>query len=180
MARGRQRDSAQGRPKTVTTVDELVRHLREAGAKRVYLSKKEVFQDGQISMIATVDPQRGGNEEREEADSETLAEIIGHYSGECQNDGFERKQVASVFEALGDRVLIASRVWTVDWTVRAAYTDPPVHLTTLYDRDVEFKQGDGFNLRNVLFVYEQYCESDSSPSGHWAATRHADPHDTYW
>lgn len=178
-----QRKPAGNRPETITTIDELVRHLREAGAKRVYLSRENAFQDGVISMIATVEVQRSGNEERDDAESETLTGIIDHYSGEPQNESFEREHVTGVFEALGDSVRFASRAWTVDWTVRSAYRDPPAEFTTLYDRGVEYKHGDGFNVRNALFAYERYCERDSLPSERATATSRVDPPDpsnSYW
>lgn len=170
-------------PKTATTLDELVLHLREAGAKRVYLSKDTAFQDGVISIITTVEQQRGEEHEREDVESETLTNIIDYYSGDDENasDGTpDREHVTNVFETIGDRVRFASTEWTIDWTVRSEYSDPPLNLATLYDRGIEYKLGDGFNLRNVLFVYEQHCECDPSLSEHRAATRSTDPSGTYW
>lgn len=175
--------AGRNRPESATTLDELVLHLREAGVKRVYLSKDGVFRDDVISIIATVERQRSEDRGREDTEPETLTDIVDHYSGSRQAEGErapERERVRSVFEALGNRVRFASEAWTIDWTVRPTYSDPPVDLTTLYDRGVEYKLGDGFNLRNALFVYERYCEGDSSPSEHRAAARDADPRGTYW
>lgn len=179
----RHQRTGRNRSESVTTLDELVLHLREAGVKRVYLSKDDVFQDDVISIIATVEQQRSEDQRREDTEPKTLTDIVDHYSGDRQTEGertSERERVRSVFEALGNRVRFASEAWTIDWTVRSTYSDPPVDLTTLYDRGVEYKLGDGFNLRNALFVYERYCESDPSPSEHRAATRDADPRGTYW
>lgn len=134
-----------GGPRTasgVTTLDELVLHLREAGAKRVYLSKADAFRTGAIPVIATY-------EYREDAE-------------DVSDTGTEREMMVSVLEAIDDRIWFDTQTWSLEWQVELAFTDPKVDLVALYDRGVEHKRGDGFNLRSVFFVYEQYLEMDRS------------------
>lgn len=128
-----------GERKAVTTPDELVVHLREARAKRVYLSRSDAFYDGVVPLIATYEftPEETARGSESEA---------------------AREMLRSVFEAIGDRLWFYDREWSLDWQVEPAFTDPKGDLIPLYDRGVEQKHGDGFNLRNLLFAYEAYRE----------------------
>lgn len=127
------------RQSPVSTPDELLVHLREAGAKCVYLSRGRAFRDGTIPITATYE-----------------------FASEDTQDGTEAKLVrellTSVFDAVGDRIWFHDREWVLEWTVEPAFTDPDLNLVPLYDRRVEQKHGDGFNLWNLLFVYEEYRE----------------------
>lgn len=138
---GESESKSAGQKTAVTTPDELVRHLREAGAKRVYVSRTETFHDGVIALTATY-----------EFTEETTA------SGP-DSEGV-REMLRSVFEAIGEQVWFHNRTWPLDWLVKPAFTDPDVALLPLYDRGVEQKHGDGFNLRNLLFAYETYQQQN--------------------
>lgn len=126
----------------VTTLDELVVHLREAGVKRVYLSKPEAFSSGAIPVIATY-------EYRADSTDDPAGENV-------------REMLVNVFEAIGERIWFEAQTWALDWEVDVAFTDPPTDLIAVYDRGVERRQRDGFNLRSVHFVYEQYREMERS------------------
>lgn len=128
-----------GRPTGVTTADELVRHLQEAGATRVYLVRTDAFRDGTIPITATY--KLTPEDSRRNAGSRAVHEML-----------------TSVFESIGDRLWVQDREWVLDWEVKPAFTEPPADLLPLYDRGVEQKHGDGFNLRNLLFAYEAYLE----------------------
>lgn len=132
-------DSGTGlqRPPLITP-DELVVHLREAGAKRVYIAR-DAFRDGVIPITATY---------------EVTAQETARGSGAATT----REMLRSVFEAIGERLWFHDREWTLDGQVEPAFTDPPADVIPLYDRGVEQKYGKGFNLRNLLFVYETYRE----------------------
>lgn len=130
-----------GRRKAVPTPDELVVHLREARAKRVYLSRSNAFYDGVIPLIATYE--YTPEETARESESEAV-----------------RKMLRRVFDAIGDQLWFYDREWSLDWRVEPAFTDSQADLLPLYDRGVEQKHGDGFNLRNLLFAYEAYREQN--------------------
>lgn len=120
------------------TPDELVRHLREAGAERVYFSRADAFRDETIALIATYAFASDETESR----SETAREML-----------------TSVFEATDDRLRFHGREWTLEWDVEPAFTERPTDLSPLYDRTVERKYDDGFNLRALLFAYEAVRET---------------------
>lgn len=128
-----------GHRPAVTTPDELVVQLREAGAKRVYLSRTDAFRDGTIPITATY---------------ELTPADRPRNSGAAD----ERKLLRRVFDAIDDRLWVHGREWTLEWAVEPAFTDPQLELIPLYDRSVEHKHGDGFALQNLLFVYEEYHE----------------------
>lgn len=123
------------RSSAVPTPDELVVHLREAGAKCVYLARDEAFRDGSIPVTATYEFDEDGRQ------SETAREML-----------------TSVFEGIGDRIRFLDRRWTLEWEVEPAYDEPQLRLVPLYDRRVERRHGDGYNLRNLRFVYEESGE----------------------
>lgn len=121
----------------VLTPDELVVHLREAGATCVYLSREAAFRDGMIPITATY-------------------EFTSEDTHDCTGPKLVREMLTSVFEALGDRIWFHDRAWVLEWTVEPAFTEPDLDLIPLYDRRVEQNHGDGFNLWNLLVVYEEY------------------------
>lgn len=121
----------------VSTPDELVVHLREEGAKCVYLSRRQAFRDGMIPITATY-------------------EFASEDTHDRTGAKLEREMLTSVFEAIGDRIWFHDREWVLEWTVEPAFTEPQLTLIPLYDRRVEQNHGDGFNLWNLLFVYEEY------------------------
>lgn len=129
-----------GRRTTVTTPDEVVRHLREAGAKRVYLARSDAFRSGAIPVVATYEHTAG------EPARESGAAAV-------------REMLTSVFDAVGDRVRFHGREWPLDGRVEPAFAEPRTDLLPLYDRGVEHRYGDGFNLRNLLFAYDAYRQS---------------------
>lgn len=133
-----------GRRTTGTTPDELVRHLREAGAKRVYLSRTDAFRDETIPIVATYP---------------YADEATDGSRGEAT-----RRMLTSVFEATDDRLRFHDREWSLEWRVEPAFDEPRADLSPLYDRTVERKYDDGFNLRTLLFAYEAYRDAigDSS------------------
>lgn len=122
---------------TMLTPDELVRHLREAGAKRVYLSQTDSFRDGSIRITATYE--FAADETARESGSEAVREML-----------------ASVFETTDDRLRFRDREWVLDWAVEPKFTVPRPDLLPLYDRGIERKYDDGFNLRNLWFAYEAF------------------------
>lgn len=124
-----------GERTAVATPDELVLHLQQAGAKRVYLSRPGAFCDGVIPIIATYafTPQMAARE---------------------SGSRVAREMLHSVFEAIDDRLWFHDREWSLEWNVEPAFMDLQTDLIPLYDRGVERKYGDGFNLRNSLFAYE--------------------------
>lgn len=123
----------------VPTPDELVVHLREAGAMCVYLSRGQAFCNGTIPLTATY--AFSSDETRDSSESELVCEML-----------------MSVFDTIGNQIWFHGREWILDWTVEPAFTDSQLDLIPLYDRRVEQKHSDGFNLRNLLFVYEEYQE----------------------
>ena len=123
------------RPRSVPTPDELVVHLREAGARSVYLAGEAAFRDGTIPITATY-------------------EYAGDDPGGGSASEVFHQRLRNVFDAIGDRIWFHDREWLLEGTVEPAFTDPPPDLVPLYDRSVERNHGDGFNLRNLLFVYE--------------------------
>lgn len=101
----------------------------------VYVSRERAFSDGTIPLTVTYeyaddDPEDG------------------------TTSGTVHERLTSVFDAFGDRIWFHDREWDLDGTVEPAFPDPEPDLLPLYDRRVERKHGDGFNLRNILFVYE--------------------------
>lgn len=112
------------------TLDRLLVHLREAGARRVYLPKAEAFRDGSLPVVATYEYDDG--------------------------DAPGRAALVDVFESVGDRVRFQDREWDLAWTVDPAYESLRADHVALYDRGVERRCGDGFNLRGAWFAYEQY------------------------
>ncbi|MDX5990229.1 hypothetical protein [Haloferax mediterranei] len=121
------------------TPDELVVHLREAGAKCVYLSRERAFREGTVPITVTYEFSR------EETEDDTGSEMV-------------HEMLTSVFDAFGDQIWFHDRKWFLDWSVEPAFTEPELDLIPLYDRRVERKHGDGFNLWNLRFVYEAYRE----------------------
>lgn len=122
------------RSRSVPTPDELVVHLREAGARCVYVSRAKAFQVGTVPITATyelADDAAGG---------ESAAETV-------------HEQLASVFEAIGDRIWFHDREWDLEGTVEPAFPDQRLDLVPLYDRRVERRHGDGFFIRTLRFVY---------------------------
>jgi hypothetical protein len=126
-----------------TTPDELVCHLREAGATSVYLSRTDAFRGGVLSILATY--------------ATTLDETV--YGTEPETT---REMLRSVFNAIGDRLWFHGREWNVEWDVKPAFDEPRTDLVPLYDRRIERKYGDGFNLWNLYFVYEERLVSNGS------------------
>lgn len=129
---------------SILTTDELLVHLREAGAKRVYLSRTDAFRDGSLPLVATYEF--------------TTAEST-HESRTAS----EREMLESVFDAIDDRLRFHDREWILTWSVEPAFTEPQLDLVPLYDRSIEYKHGDGFNLANLFFVYEEYREMHGEP-----------------
>ncbi|WP_226008245.1 hypothetical protein [Natrinema salinisoli] len=131
-----------GRGATVTTPEELVLHLCQAGAKGVYLSRTDAFRDGVVPIIATYTP----------TPAETVLDV---------DPKTVRELLQSVFESIDNRIRFHGRECALEWTVEPEFTGPRTDLVPLYDRDVEQKYGDGFNLWNLFFVYEERQESNS-------------------
>lgn len=127
------------RQQATPTVDELVRHLREAGAKRVYLSWDDAFRDGTVPLLATY--AFASEETRRTADPDRVREML-----------------TDVFEATTDNLRFHNREWALEWRVEPAFAESRTDLLPLYDRKMERKYGDGFNLRNLRFAYEMYHE----------------------
>lgn len=123
----------------VLTPDELVVHLREAGAKRVYLSRTDAFRGGAIPITATYEFDDSDSMDGSDSDS-------------------VRKMLTSVFESIGDRLWFHDRSWALEWSVKPAFTEPQLDLMPLYDRGVEQKYTDGFTLGNLHCVYEEWQE----------------------
>lgn len=126
-------------PNAVLTPDELVVHLREAGVKCIYLAREQAFRDGTIPITVTYE--FSSEETQEETGSKRVREML-----------------IRVLNTIGDQIWFHDRAWLLDWTVEPAFTNPQLNLIPLYDRRVEHKHGDGFNLRNLLFVYEECHE----------------------
>ncbi|UHQ96094.1 hypothetical protein [Natrinema halophilum] len=120
----------------VPTPDELVVHLREAGASGVYLSRNDAFRDGVIPITAT------------------FAATPGESAYGCES-GAVREMLRSVFESIGDQLRFHGHEWFLEWTVEPAFAEPNTDLFPLYDRRIEQTYGDGFNLWNLVFVYEE-------------------------
>lgn len=134
------RDFRTGRRDTAAiTPDELLVHLREGGAKRVYLSRTEAFRDGTIPVVATypVQPSSG-------------APLSG--------GGSIREMLVEVFEAIGGRCWFRDDEWALEWNVEPAFSEQQLDLLPIYDRGIEQKFGDGFVLRNLHVVYEEYTD----------------------
>lgn len=122
------------------TPDELVRHLRAAGAKRVYFSRTDAFRDETIALVATYafTPDETPRGSRPESVREMLTSVLEGTDGQLRFHG---------------------REWTLEWDVEPAFTDHRAALCPLYDRAVERKYGDGFNLRALLFAYEAFRDA---------------------
>lgn len=128
-----------GRPRSIPTPDELVVHLREAGARSVYVSREGSFRDDSIQITATYE--YASDEPDHGSSSETVHELL-----------------TSVFDAFGDRIWFHDREWVLDWSVEPAFPESRPDLVPIYDRRVERKHGDGFNLWNLNYVYEDVRE----------------------
>lgn len=122
---------------SVVSVDELAVHLREAGAQGVYLSRTDAFRDGRLPVVATYEIPPSGDEHESRVAS-------------------GREMLVAVFEAIDHRLWFHDRAWTLEWEVEPAFEKPRSNLFPIYDRTVECAHGDGFNLWNLLFLYEEY------------------------
>lgn len=159
------------RPRSVPTPDELVVHLREAGARSVYVSRERAFRDGTVPITATYEytngyrdssDDRGSTDDRGSGDHRGSGDDRNSAGGQVPNDDRRagssaetvHEQLGTVFDAIGDRIWFHDREWALEGVVEPAFPDPQPELIPLYDRHVERKHGDGFNLRNLLFVYE--------------------------
>lgn len=131
-------DARPDRQQPVTiTPDELVVHLREAGATQVYLSRTDSFRDGTISLTATY----------ELPTAEATPGAVGTA---------ERERMVRVFDAIDDRLWFHDREWALTWEVEPVFREPQLDLIPLYERSIEHKHGDGFVLQNLFVVYEEY------------------------
>ncbi|QFU84620.1 hypothetical protein [Natronorubrum aibiense] len=128
----------------VATPDELLCHLREAGAATVYLARTDAFRDGVIPVVATYGSPPVAS------DPFTAAETTDELTTESVP-----KMLRRVFESIGDRLRFHGHEWVLEWDIKPAFTEPRPTLVPLYDRSVEEKYGDGFNLWNLYFVYEE-------------------------
>lgn len=131
-----------GRSSIVPTPDELVVHLREAGATTIYLSRTDAFRDDVVPITATYTAP--SQEPAYGPDSETV-----------------RRMLRRVFDAIDDRLRFHGREWVLEWSVEPAFTEPRTDLIPLYDRRIERTYGDGFNLWNLYFVYEEHSNSST-------------------
>lgn len=141
------------RSTAVPTPDELVVHLREAGAKCVYLARDEAFRDGTIPVTATY-------EFDDDTDIRTGTDTRTDRRGTPETET-AREMLESVFEGVGDRIQFHDRQWVLEWSVEPAYDEPQLPLVPLYDRRVERRHGDGYNLQNLRFVYAEQQEQRS-------------------
>lgn len=128
------RYSDRGRPARATTLDELVVHLREGGAERASLAAADAFRDGSLPVVATYAPEGG----------ETA-----------------RERLVGVFESIGDRIRFEGETWRLAWEVAPVFDEFRPDLVALYDRGVERRYGDGFDVRAARFVYRRYRETAS-------------------
>ena len=120
-----------------TTPEELLIHLREAGASRVLVSR-DAFREGTVSMTVTY-PTMGTR---------------GHAEG----------LIRDVFAAVGDELWFLGSPWRLVATVEAAGRRRHDGLA-IYDATMAAKHGEGLNLWNLYFLYEDNHEAEAESGG---------------
>lgn len=112
-----------------TTPEELLIHLREAGARRVLVSR-DAFSDGTVSVTATYPA--GGT------------------------SGFTAGLIRDVFDAVGHELWFLGSPWRLLASIEPSGPDQHDDRLPLFDATMAAKHGEGLNLWNLYFVYEAH------------------------